>query len=257
MKKNLNFLLFLVSITPIVVFAWSNPGQDFNGELTIGGAVTNTRNPWVWKLSEGDGNLDIHTSQAVRDKGKRQILTVNLPGKNILLGKTILTSPAGREGLTPRISFGTMGDDFSLLWSVEGTALITLPVTGDSNIKKGTFSFKMIAGGVLCHVVNSNHVCNSLYDDINSNGLPPQRYMIRPDRTISILNSIFSSDAPVWLNKIEASTGMGLSRYGDPNLHQIDGAYGAQVVAGSGILKIDGELPSSWRVSLPVNIEYQ
>ncbi|ELS7737522.1 fimbrial protein [Escherichia coli] len=257
MKKSLNSLIFLFCLTPVGVLAWSSPGQDFNGELILGGSVTNTRNPWAWKLGEGEGNLDVQTLREVREKDKRQTVTVNLPAKNILLGKTMFTMPSGREGLIPRISFGVKEDDFSLEWTGEGKALVTLPVWGDGNARAGTFSFRMIAGGVLCHITNDIYACSALYDDINSNGLPSQYYMIKPERTLNTLMSMFSAEAPAWLNKVKISTSMGVSRYGDLNIHQISGAYGAQIVAGSGILRIDDVLLSNWRVSLPVNIEYQ
>ncbi len=38
---------------PFSVFAWNTPGQDFSGELKLGGPVTSTRNPWVWKMEKG------------------------------------------------------------------------------------------------------------------------------------------------------------------------------------------------------------
>ncbi|HAN6040451.1 TPA: fimbrial protein, partial [Escherichia coli] len=37
----------------------------------------------------------------------------------------------------------------------------------------------------------------------------------------------------------------------------VEGAYGAQTVAGSGELRLNGTMPERWRVSLPVSIEYQ
>lgn len=49
----------------------------------------------------------------------------------------------------------------------------------------------------------------------------------------------------------------GLSRFSDVALRQVDGAYGAQTVAGSGELCLNGAMPERWRVSLPVSIEYQ
>ena len=48
-----------------------------------------------------------------------------------------------------------------------------------------------------------------------------------------------------------------MSHFSDASLRQVEGAYGAQTVAGSGELRLNGMMPERWRVSLPVSIEYQ
>ena len=53
------------------------------------------------------------------------------------------------------------------------------------------------------------------------------------------------------------TTSVGASHFSDAFLRQVEGVYGAQTVAGSGELYLNGTLPERWRVSLPVSIEYQ
>ncbi|WP_445610813.1 F4 family fimbrial subunit, partial [Escherichia coli] len=48
----------------------------------------------------------------------------------------------------------------------------------------------------------------------------------------------------------------GVSHFSDALLRQVEGAYGAQTVAGNGELHLNGAIPERWRASLPVSIEY-
>lgn len=66
--------------------------------------MTSTRNPWVWKVGQGNESLEVKLIPGVR--GVKQGLPASLPALTVVLGKTILTTPAGREGLSPRISYG-------------------------------------------------------------------------------------------------------------------------------------------------------
>ncbi|WP_445610815.1 F4 family fimbrial subunit, partial [Escherichia coli] len=49
----------------------------------------------------------------------------------------------------------------------------------------------------------------------------------------------------------------GVSHFSDALLRQVEGAYGAQTVAGSGELRLNGAIPERWQISLPISIEYQ
>ncbi|MFS9710160.1 fimbrial protein, partial [Salmonella enterica] len=51
--KRMTLLLLAASLLPSCVLAWNTPGEDFSGELKLGGPVTSTRNPWAWKVGEG------------------------------------------------------------------------------------------------------------------------------------------------------------------------------------------------------------
>lgn len=48
---------------------------------------------------------------------------------------------------------------------------MTLPVTGDNNVRAGTFVFRMQAAGVLRHVKDGQPAYAGVYDDLNVNGL--------------------------------------------------------------------------------------
>ncbi|ELS8141576.1 fimbrial protein, partial [Escherichia coli] len=52
--KKVTLFLFAASLLPSCVLAWNTPGEDFSGELKLEGPVTSTRNPWVWKVGQGN-----------------------------------------------------------------------------------------------------------------------------------------------------------------------------------------------------------
>ncbi|HCB9840055.1 TPA: fimbrial protein, partial [Escherichia coli] len=64
-------------------------------------------------------------------------------------------------------------------------------------------------------------------------------------------------EGPGWLQTMTVTSAAGLSHFSDTSLRQVEGVYGAQMVAGSGELRLNGAMPERWRVSLPVSIEYQ
>nr|WP_228936297.1 F4 (K88) fimbria minor subunit FaeI [Escherichia marmotae] len=258
MKKVTLFLFaasFAASLLPSCVLAWNTPGEDFSGELKLEGAVTSTRNPWVWKLGQGNVSLEVKQNRGVRNGEQR--MSVPLPAMSVLQGKTTLTTPAGREGLSPRVSYGKGVEGFSLVWTAPGMAEVKLPVTGGNNTRVGTFVFRMQAVGVLRHVKNGQSVYVGVYDDMNANGLPDEGAAMKASDTLRVLQEMFKSEGPGWLQTMTLSGYLGGSRFSDASLRQIEGVYGAQTVAGSGELRLNGTMPERWRVSLPVSIEYQ
>ncbi|EOT8215555.1 F4 (K88) fimbria minor subunit FaeI [Escherichia albertii] len=254
MKKVTLFLL-AASFLPSFVLAWNTPGEDFSGELKLEGPVTSTRNPWVWKVGQGNETLEVKQRLGVRDGG--QGIPVALPAMTVLLGKTTLTTPAGREGLSPRVSYGKGAEGFSLVWTAPGIAEVTLSVTGDNNARAGTFVFRMQAAGVLRHVKDGQPVYAGVYDDLNVNGLPGERAAMKASDIPGVLQKMFSGEGPSWLKTMTVTTTAGLSHYSDATLHQVEGVYGARTVAGSGDLRLNGAMPEHWRGALLVSIEYQ
>lgn len=117
--KRITLLLLVASLLPSCVLAWNTPGEDFSGELKLGGPVTSTRNPWVWKV--GEGNTQINTKAVSVLLSGEQVIPVPLPAMTVLLGKTILTTPAGREGLAPQVIYGKGTEGFALAWTAPGT----------------------------------------------------------------------------------------------------------------------------------------
>ncbi|EHQ4577012.1 fimbrial protein, partial [Salmonella enterica] len=116
--KRMTILLLAASLLPSCVLAWNTPGEDFSGELKLGGPVTSTRNPWVWKV--GEGNTQINTKAHSVLRSGEQVIPVPLPAMTVLLGKTILTTPAGREGLAPQVTYGKETEGFALAWTAPG-----------------------------------------------------------------------------------------------------------------------------------------
>ncbi|AUX74125.1 K88 minor fimbrial subunit FaeI [Erwinia pyrifoliae] len=252
--KKLTCLLLTASLLPTVAPAWNTPGQNFSGELNLAGIVTSTRNPWEWQLSERSEDLDVKT---LASRGHEQVITVAIPALKILLGKTTRSTPTGREGLVPRVIFGRGAEGFSLTWEEPGIAQVILPVTGEGNLQAGLFSFRMTAAALLRNSSGGQAVVAGVYDDLKGNGLPEQALVVGPEQTGRLLSTMFAGDGPAWLQGAAASDTIGLSQFANAELRQIDGVYGAQVVAGSGELRLKGELPRHWHVSLPVSIEYQ
>lgn len=132
-----------------------------------------------------------------------------------------------------------------------------LPVTGDNNVRAGTFVFRMQAAGVLRHVKGGQSVYAGVYDDLDVNGLPGESTAMKGADIPGVLQKMFSGEGPVWLQTMTISGYSGVSHFSDATLRQVEGAYGAQTVAGSGELRLNGAMPERWRVSLPVSIEYQ
>ena len=96
-----------------------------------------------------------------------------------------------------------------------------------------------------------------VYDDLNANGLPGESSIMKTSDMPGFLLNMFRGEGPSWLQAMTVRAVAGLSRFSDVALRQVDGAYGAQTVAGSGELCLNGAMPERWRVSLPVSIEYQ
>lgn len=134
---------------------------------------------------------------------------------------------------------------------------MTLPVTGDNNARAGTFVFRMQTAGVLRHVKDGQPVYDGVYDDLNANGLPGESSAMKASDIPGVLQKMFSGEGPGWLQTMTVSGYSGVSHFSDASLRQIEGAYGAQTVAGSAELRLNGAMPERWRVSLPVSIEYQ
>ncbi|MFZ5316481.1 fimbrial protein [Enterobacter asburiae] len=253
MKKVTLFLL-AVSLLPSCVLAWNTPGEDFSGELKLGGSVASTRNPWVWKV--GEGNTQINTKALSVVRSGEKVIPVPLPAMTILLGKTMLTTPAGREGLAPQVSYGRGTDGFTLEWTAPGTASVRLPVNGENNMRAGSFTFLMQTAAVMQHAENGKTKYAGIYDDLNANGLPGENCAMKVSDIPGVLQRMFRGEGPSWLQTMTVTATSGLSHFSDAALRQVDGAYGAQMVADSGELRLNGTIPERWQVSLPVSIEY-
>ncbi|HAX5139935.1 TPA: fimbrial protein [Escherichia coli] len=253
--RKVALFLSIISFLPSCVLAWNTPGEDFSGEIKLEGSVTNTRNPWVWKVGQGNENLEVRHNREIY--GGEQRSSLSLAAQTIVLGKTIMTIPAGREGLSPRVIYGKGEANFSLVWTAPGIAEVTLPVIGENNDPVGTFVFRMLVVGVLRHVQDGQPIYAGLYDDLNTNGLSGDSCVMKASEIPAALQKMFSGEGPSWLQDMTVTTTVGLSHFRDTSLRQVDGVYGAQTIAGSGELRLNGTIPEHWRVSLPVSIEYQ
>lgn len=251
--KKVTLLLLISSLLPSCVQAWNKPGDDFSGELRLEGEVTSTRNPWVWKSGEGNEALNIRQTKS---PGNGRGIPVPLPAVNILLGKTMLTTPTGREGLAPRVFYGRGVTAFSLVWTEPGVAEVTLPVTGGQDRQAGTFVFRMQVAGVLRHVQSGRAIYTGLYNDLQANGFPDEQKVMADGLVPGVLQDMFCGDAPSWLQGMTVTGKAGLSQFSDTSLSRLDGVYGARVVANSGELRLSEDVPEQWHVSLPVSIEY-
>ena len=232
---------------------WSPPGYDFNGGINLSGQVTSNRNPWVWQLGR---NTDV---PALKEKSRHSDghWAVPLPASTILLGKTIRTVSSGREGLVPVIRIGKTELGQTLKWIEPGVALVTLPVHDEEN--QGTFTFKIKVNALLKFVSEGQEKYSGLYNDTNGNGFPARDFITPQNQTVTELKKIFITEPPLWLGKnIFVSDVVGVSKFADSSLRQLDGIYGAEMVPDSGKLQFrSGTLPSQWHVSLPISIEYQ
>ncbi|ELB2793989.1 hypothetical protein QMX34_004638 [Aeromonas hydrophila] len=254
--KQVVCVLLAVSLLPTWVWAWSAPGEDFSDELTLGGEVSNTRHAWGWKTGGGVSGLDVVLSSWTGGDGNVKV-SVPLPEQPLLLGKTTLTSPTGRVGLTPTVTYGRDVPGAELTWVASGMAEVTLPVSGDDKTSVGHFTFRMQALAMLRHVQEGQAVYAGVYDDVLGNGLPGLAQITPQGQTVSNLQRMFANEGPEWLAVASVNQVLGVSQFSNVALRQVEGVYGAAVVADSGQLFLKGERPSRWRVSLPISVEYQ
>ncbi|AOV97083.1 hypothetical protein A9798_08970 [Edwardsiella hoshinae] len=271
--KGITGLLLAASLLPMGVLAWSTPGKDFSGTLTLGGPVTHTRNPWLWKI--GGGSHELHAPRRAQwSRNGQQIIPVPLPALTLLLGKTRAPAPAGGVGLAPDVTYGKGIAGFSLQWTAPGQAEVVLPLTGDNRSHPGQLVFRIEAASLLrsqpaapsatptggATTSSASHadaaLNQALYNDLRGNGLPPAGAMLPREQTAAHLQAMFAGEGPAWLATLRLPGVAGLSQFRNTALHQVEGVYGARLVAGSGELRLNGAIPAHWQVSLPVSIDY-
>lgn len=255
-------ILLLASLFPAgVLAAWSNPGQDFSGELTLDGEVTSVRNPWAWQVDKSATGIQVKaTTRQARDGGLVwQGLMTDRP---LLLGKTVLTTPAGREGLAPVVSLGGGQPDFVLTPEGDGILQVKVPVFASevTDSVAGSLQFRVETAALIRYVVKGGPVYAGVHNDLAGNGLPGKGQAMAAGRTAQTLCGMFAGEGPAWLcaPSVPVRDEVSLSRFTDNSLRQVEGVYGAQVVGGSGTLRLSGSsIPASWKATLPVRIEYR
>ncbi|HFJ4563947.1 TPA: fimbrial protein [Salmonella enterica subsp. enterica serovar Havana] len=255
-------MLLMASLFPAgVLAAWSNPGQDFTGELTLDGEVTSVRNPWAWQVDKSATGIQVKaTTRQARDGDL--IWQGLMKDRPLLLGKTVLTTPAGREGLAPVVSLGGGQADFSLTPEGDGILQVKVPVFAPEATDRvtGSLQFRVETAALIRYVVNGSPVYAGMHNDLAGNGLPGKGLAMTAGRTAQTLCGMFAGEGPAWLcaPSVSVREVVPLSRFTDNSLRQVEGAYGAQVVGGSGTLRINGSsIPASWKATLPVRIEYR
>lgn len=260
--SHLTLLCLLAGSVPAgVLAAWSTPGEDFSGELTLSGPVTSSRNPWSWKLMPSETDMSLRAADRTARNGE-QVWSGLLKAQPVLLGKTTLTMPAGREGLAPRVSYGRHTSGAGPDWLADGEGEVTLPVydSVSPDVLAGRFSFKLRAAMLLRHTQGDQPVYAGIYNDLAGNGLPPQGKTVPAGQLAAGLCGLFAGDGPAWLCGVGESVKvfLPLSHLTDSSLRQLQGVYGAGIVAGSGELALrEGAMPARWKSTLNVSIEYQ
>ena len=277
MKKLISIMSFISPISQLTLLcllaagggvptgalaAWSAPGEDFSGELTLGGAVTNSHNPWGWKLMVGENaDMSLQATDHISRNGE-QTWSGLLKGQPILLGRTLLSMPTGREGLAPRVNYSSDTPGTLLTWVSDGQGKMTLPVYDVANniSPVGELSFRLQASMLLRHMEDGQPVYTRVYSDLSGNGLPPQGLTLSAESTAPRLCELFAGDGPTWLCTAATQVGdaVPLSRLTDSDLRQPQGVYGSAIIPGSGELRLRRDVMlSRWKTTLNVSIAYQ
>ncbi|HDI4957918.1 TPA: fimbrial protein [Salmonella enterica] len=259
--SHLPLLCLLAGSVPAgVLAAWSTPGEDFSGDLVLGGPVTSSRNPWSWKLMPGETDMSLRVADGAARNGE-QVWSGLLKAQPVLLGKTTLPTPAGREGLAPRVTYSSNTPGTVLNWLSDGEAEVTLPVydgvTPDA--LAGHFRFRLRAAMLLRHTEGGQPVYAGVYNDLAGNGLPPQEKVVPTDELAPWLCGLFAGEGPGWLcgSALSVRNILPLTRLTDTGLHKLQGGYGSAIVAGSGELILrEGVMPARWKTTLNISIEY-
>lgn len=261
--SHLTLLCLLAGILPAAVLAaWSTPGENFSGELTLGGPVTNSHNPWGWKLMAGENtNMSLPAADRISRNGE-QTWSGLLKGQPIMLGKTLMSMPAGREGLAPQVNYGNGTSGTLLEWLSDGQGEMTLPVYDevDRASPVGELRFRLQASMLLRHIEDGQPVYTPVFNDLSGNGLPPQGRTLNAENTAPQLCALFAGDGPAWLCTATMHVGnaMPLSLLTDSRLRQPQGVYGAAIVPGSGELRLHKDVMIyRWKTTLNVSIAYQ
>ncbi|WP_370607792.1 fimbrial protein [Citrobacter meridianamericanus] len=268
-KKKSNFsvppislILLIASLLPTAVLAtWNSPGRDFYGELMLDGKVTSIRNPWLWQVDRTHINIQVKAVDRYSRDGEQVWKGLMVDGP-LLLGKTVLTTPTGREGLAPVVSFGVGQEGFNITPKGKGVVEVMLPVytSQRTDNSEGSLNFLLETAALIRHVVNGNAIYSGLYNDLYGNGLPGKGQEMAADITMKTLCGMFTGEGPTWLcdASLNVTENVPISYFTNSDLFQVEGVYGAMVIGRSGTLKINGSnTPASWKATFPVRIEYR
>ncbi|MDQ1886572.1 hypothetical protein RA180_21520 [Aeromonas salmonicida] len=223
---------------------WSEPGQPFTGALQWEGEVTDHRNPWRWHI--GYDGAPISVSLADGQEGRWRGLLEAMP---LVLGKTEHTLLSGREGVLPLVSFGRGTTGITVSQEGNGVQEIHLPVREDSpdGVQVGTLRLRVQSLAAL-HAKEQGAMLTGEALTVGA-----------PQHLRTQLQTLFGHEAPAWL---ASDSGLWAQRpltaLAEPGLTELDAVYAVQVVAGSGELQLQPDnIPTRWKATLPVNIEYQ
>lgn len=256
MKRLSGMLLTLVLSPSLVHATWSEPGTDFSGELKLGGEVSNSRNPWIWKAAgESMENLLQKKGQS---EGTNRVWKGLFPTTSLLMGKTAFTMPSGRTGLAPQVTLSSGTASAEVVWTdKKNEAKVTVPVTGTGTeqIKAGTLTFTMVSGALMHGMIGGQEAVVALRNDLPGNALPPDV----SENILGILQKQFGEAMPEWLHLARKTAGVEpLSTLNSTRYTQTDSVYGLGIAEGSGILSFPAEaVPEAWQVSFTINVVYQ
>lgn len=256
--KKMWSVLVLSAVSGVAGAQWQE--GEFSGDLNWQGTVTQSRNPWVWAQGALTAPVELDLTQSQSRDGRiewRNLLTQT----PLLLGKTEQLVPQGRPGILPTIQYGHDVAGMELLWTNRGEAQLTLPVQGGDGSRRGELSvmLRINAGLVSTHAGVRQGFSLAAGADEPGNGLPPAGFALPTDQILPALRTLFGPHAPAWLASEVAMGGeTTLATLTNPAHHAIGGLYGAEIVAGSGILSFaKGTLPEQWQVQLPIQITYR
>lgn len=270
--------------------AWAEWQEgDFTGALSWEGAVTHNDNPWVWTGPGKDARKQERAARSGADNTaapkvlKHLILAPNeadraggqhvwkglLEQITLLAGKTERLVPQGRAGIEPVVLFGKGDPDFQLEWQSNGEARLTIPVkrAGDEGAKIGRLSFAIrVAAAAIATQGGQRQVFNlharAEGGEAAGNGLPPRGKTVAAKEGLEMYQRIFGEKLPAGftlpLPQERRGGEVESARLTSAEWYAIGSAYGAEIIAGSGLLTIaDGALPREWRAALPIQITYQ
>lgn len=257
--KNMWSVLVLSAISGVAGAQWQE--GDFSGDLNWQGTVSQSRNPWVWAQGTLTAPVELDLTQSQTRDGRIEWRNL-LAQAPLLMGKTEQLVPKGRPGILPAIQYGNEVDGVALQWSNRGEAQLTLPLKGeDASRQHGHLSLVLRVNAALVSThAKARHVYSVVAGaDEQGNGIPPAGLAQPSDQVLPALRALFGLHAPAWLTSDVATGGeITLATIANPAHHALGGLYGAEIVAGSGVLSVAaGQVPSHWQVSLPIQITYR
>lgn len=270
MKKTL--IALAVAASAVVsgsAMAWQE--GDFEGSISMGGNITAPQPAWLWQLGEqGEDAIDLSLADATQSDGNNVWSNISDHPYTLLLGKTKAEYSSVSSGMAPIITYS--GEGFYIKHPADSAPVVTLTATGKTDVsKKGTLQFKMNTYALVDMLWKGNGVDTNDKDTYQmiadtaktyGNGYFQNAGYVKTMTTDNVKNELsrmLGGDMiTISENAVPTQSYTGPNIFNRNDAFNIEGAYGAEYVANSGVLTFpQNATPNDWIATLRVTVSYQ